>query len=269
MSFAVIKKHYEKVLLAFVLLGLVVAVAMLPVMIANEQEQIEHRRGEITRIPPKPLTNLDLSVGLAAIERTKVPLVPVLSDERNNLFSPVKWNRTADGRWQKVTRLAEGPELVEVLKVTPLYLTVTFEGVSQAMTNYLVKVVKETEESPSKRSVSRYVGLGEKTELITLREVKGPADKPTELVVEINETGERVTITPERGFRRVDGYAVDLRYGPSGRVWANRRKGNTIAFGGDEFTITGINAIATNEFEVVLSSRSTGKKTSKRYKAPE
>ncbi len=269
MNLAFVKKHYEKVLLAVVLLILVVAVAMLPVMIASEQEQIEKRRSEITRIPPKPLTNLDLRVAWAAVERTKIPSTPVFSDEKNNTFSPVKWSMTPDGKWRRITKAAEGPELVEIVKVTPLYLSVTFESVSQAMTNYLLKVVKETEESPSKRSVSRYVSVGEKTDFITLREVKGPPDKPTELIVEINETGERVTITPERGFRRVDGYAVDLRYGSGGRVWSNRRKGNTIAFAGDEFTITSINAIATNEFEVVLSSKSTGKKTTKRYKVAE
>lgn len=269
MNLAVIKKHYEKILLAVVLLILVVAVAMLPIMIASEQEQIERRRNEITRIPPRPLTNLSLSVVWAAIERTKAPVTPVFSDEKHNLFSPVKWTKTPDGRWVRMTKAAEGAELIDVVKITPLYLSVTFESLSPATTNYLIKVVKETEESPSKRSVSRYIAVGEKTDLITLREVTGPPDKPTELVVEINETGERVAITPERGFKRVDGYAADLRYGSGGRVWSNRRKGNTIAFAGDEFTITSINAIATNEFEVVLSSKSTGKKTTKRYKVAE
>lgn len=268
-SLAFVKKHYEKIVLAVVLVGLVVAVALLPIMIASEQEQIEQRRNEITRIPPKPLTNLDLGAAWDLLERTKTPITPVFSDERHNLFSPVRWSKTPDGKWVKMTKAAEGPDLIEIVKVTPLYLSVTLESVSQATTNYLIKVVKETAESPSKRSVSRYLAVGEKTDFVTLREVKGPLEKPTELVIEINETGEIVTITPERGFKRIDGYAVDLRYGPSGRVWSNRRKGDTIAFAGDVFTITSINSVATNEFELVLSSKSTGKKTVKRYKVAE
>lgn len=267
MNLAFIKRHYEKILLAVVLLLLVVAVALLPIMIASEQEQIERRYNEITRQPPKPLTNLDLSFAYAALDRTKLTVTPVFADENHKVFSPVKWIKTADGRLVKAGKTAEGAEAVEVVKVTPLYLAITLESVSAATTNYLIKVIKETEESAAKRTSSRYLAVGDKTDLITLREVQGAPDKPTALVVEVNETGERVTITPERGFRRIDGYAVDLRYGPERKFWPNRRKGNTITFANDEFTIAAINMIATNEFEVVLSSKSTGKKTSRTYKA--
>ena len=39
-----------------------------------------------------------------------------------------------------------------------------------------------------------------------IREVKGPADNPTELIIEMNDTGEHLRLSKEKPIRRVDGY---------------------------------------------------------------
>ena len=55
-----LKKHYEKVLLGVVLLGLAVAVAFLPFKIASEKQTLEDMRNQLIHPKVKPLTNLDL-----------------------------------------------------------------------------------------------------------------------------------------------------------------------------------------------------------------
>ena len=46
-----LKKHYEKVLLGVVLLGLAVAVAFLPFKIASEKQKLEDMRNRLIHIP--------------------------------------------------------------------------------------------------------------------------------------------------------------------------------------------------------------------------
>ncbi len=57
-----LKKHYEKVLLGVVLLGLAVAVAFLPFKIASEKQKLEDMRNTLINPNVKPLTNLDLTL---------------------------------------------------------------------------------------------------------------------------------------------------------------------------------------------------------------
>ena len=57
-----LKKHYEKVLLGVVLVGLAVAVAFLPFVISSEQAKLKEMSDAVLTPRPKPLTNLDLTV---------------------------------------------------------------------------------------------------------------------------------------------------------------------------------------------------------------
>jgi hypothetical protein len=41
--------------------------------------------------------------------------------------------------------------------------------------------------------------------------------------------------------------------------------GATLSFAGDDYTVAAINLIATNQFEVVLSAKSSGKKNTIKY----
>lgn len=262
-----LKQHYEKVMLGAVLAFLVVAVALLPFKISAEQEALERARQEIIHITPKPLTNLDLSVPQAALARAKAPFTLTLSTPPHNLFNPVQWAKTPDGKLVKIAKGAEGPTAVEITKISPLYMIITFDSVGAAGSNYLIKVRKETELTPSKRDVARYVFPGGKTEVFTLRDVKGPLEKPTALELELNDTGERVTIAPDRPYRRVDGYTADLKYEPEKKFWPNRRVGSVISFGGEDYTISSINLVATDQYELLLSAKSSGKKTTLKFNA--
>jgi hypothetical protein len=102
-----------------------------------------------------------------------------------------------------------------------------------------------------------------------LREVKGPPDNPSELILDLSDGGERISVVTNQPYRRVDGYTADLKYPPEKRVWPGQRKDAKLLCAGDEFTITAINLVATNQFEVVLSARSTGKKSTIKFETKE
>jgi hypothetical protein len=89
-----LKKHYEKVLLGVVLLGLAVGVGFLPFKIASEKQKLEDLT--ITLIHPnvKPLTNQDLTLPESVLKRvatrTELDFGPP-----NRLFKPMVWPTAA------------------------------------------------------------------------------------------------------------------------------------------------------------------------------
>jgi hypothetical protein len=266
-----IKKHYEKILLGVVLLGLAVAVALLPVKISREAEELKALTQSLITTKPKPLPARDAARFDAGYQRLEKP-VPYNFSQQHNLFNPVPWQKTADGKLIKVALGNEvGPEALGVLKMNPLFTTVGFESVGASGSNYLVSVTRDADFNPRKRGKkSFYVEVGSKGEFLTLTEVKGAADKP-ELEMVLNDTGEKISVTADHAFQRVDGYGADLKYDPEKRVWQGRRVGDKLMFAGDEFTVVAIqqNPVATNRFEVVVSAKSTGKKTTKEFNADE
>ena len=68
-----LKKHYEKILLGVVLLGLVGAMVFLPFMILQDRNQLDETRTEIIIRPVKPLPPLDLTAERTNIRRLQLP----------------------------------------------------------------------------------------------------------------------------------------------------------------------------------------------------
>ena len=262
-----IGKHYEKVLLGAVLLGLLVAVILLPFKVSGDKQALVEKRDSIIHRKVPPLPDLDLTVAQAAVEQARTPAQLQLSAPPHNVFNPVQWQKTPNGQWIKMERGFGSPQDVAVTDVSDLFLIISFESVGASGSNYLIKVERQTETTSNKARWSRYVELNGKTDLFTLREVRGPMERPIELALELHETGERVTIAPDRPFKRVDGYTASLRYDPGRNTWRNRRVGDTINIAGIEYTIIAINLIATNQYEVVLSAKPSGKKTTLKFNA--
>ena len=116
-----LKKHYEKVLLGVVLLGLAVAVAFLPFKIASEKQKLEDMRNTLIHPKVKPLTNLDLSLPDSVLKRVAAPAMIDFSAP-NKLFNPMPWQKAADGHLIKVDATNIGPNAVTITKMAPLYL---------------------------------------------------------------------------------------------------------------------------------------------------
>ena len=260
-----LKKNYEKVLLGVVLLGLAVAVAFLPYKIASEKEKLEALRQQLSNPKPKPLTNLDLSLPDTVLKRVAAPAMIDFSSP-NKLFNPMPWQKAADGHLIKVDATNIGPNAVAITKMVPLYLTLKLNDVTVMDTGARCKigVENETAANVNDRKKEKYCKLGDKNETFTLRDIKAAPDNPTNvtLVLELNDTGQRATVTKEQPFRRIDGYMVDLKYAPEAKTWTGRRVGATLSFNGEDYNI-----VAITENEVVLSAKSNQKKWTIKYSA--
>jgi hypothetical protein len=249
-----LKKHYEKLILGLVLVGLAVAAAFLPFKISSDRQAAEEKRTNLTQPKVKELTNLDLTLPENTIKR--VATVTQLDfSPPNKVFNPMPWQKSADGL---IPGTKVGPSAATITNVTPLYLRLTLDSVtvSDSGARYVIGVQKEADPNPSKRSKKQsYASVNTKTDVFTLLEVKGKAEDPTQLVLELNDSGERVSISKEKPFNRIDGYTADLRYEPEKKTWADRRVGAVLTFNGEDYNI-----VAINQNEVVLSAKSNQKK---------
>jgi hypothetical protein len=262
-----LKKHYEKVLLGVVLLGLAVAVAFLPFKIASEKQKLEDMRNQLIHPKVTPLTNLDLALPDGVLKRVAVPALLDLSPP-HRLVNPMAWQKAADGHLIKVDSTNIGPSAVVITKMFPLYMELSFDSVtfSESGARCVIGIKKEAALNPRDRTkTQKYCSLNTKTDTFTLREVKTFPDNPTNVVsvmLELNDTGQRVTVTKDQPFRRIDGYVVDLKYAPENKSWTSRRVGASLSFNGEEYNI-----VAITDNEVVLSAKSNQKKWTIKYSA--
>jgi hypothetical protein len=262
-----IKKHYEKVLLGVVLLLATGAVAALPFLISSEKATLEEQRTTILKRPVKPLTNLDLTISETVVKNLGTPLGADFSLP-HNVLNPVQWQKGNDNRLIKLAKGNEiGPEAAVVTKTTPLYLILSLDSVGPSTTGspsgYLIGIEKQASTAANaRRKRQTFAAKDAKKDDFTLREVKGPPENPTELIVELGDTGDRVSLSKEKPYKRVDGYLADVRYDPEKKNYANRRVDDQLVIAGETYKI-----VAITQNEVVVSHTLTGKKFTIRTKA--
>ncbi len=256
-----LKKHYEKILLSVVLLGLVGALVFMALIIPSEQEKVREIGEGIISGHVVALTNLDLTGQSNVVERLQSP-VPLEFETTNRLFNPVEWVRTPDGRLIKAT--GTSPQAAVVTKITPLYLALTLDSVetNEFGARYIISVERQAAANPAMRhKQQRYVSTDDpKKDVFTLVQVKGPPENPDDLVLKLADTGQTITMSKDKPFRRVDAYMADLKYDPESAHWSMQRVGNHLTFAADNYTIVDINSN-----EVVLSAQSNQKKWTLRY----
>jgi hypothetical protein len=266
-----LKKHYEKVLLGAVLLGLAGAVGFLFFKIASEKEELQRKETELTRPSVKPLPELDLGAYEAMLQRLSTPAVLDLSAP-HKLFNPMPWRKMPDGRLVKLDPNSVGPKALVVTKLTKLYLELTLDNVSveDSVPKFQIGIKRDAAPKPAdRRKTTRYCKVGDpKNDLFLVKEFGGPADSPTNVLLVLNDTGEEALLNTDKTnpFRRVDGYTADLKYAPENLTWANRRTNSTpaIIFNGETYDIVGI-----NKSEVTLKAKSNQKKWAVPYNSPD
>jgi len=253
-----LKKHYEKIILGVVLLGLAVAVVFIPFKVGSERNQLEEKRKSLIARKVAPLTNIDLAMPEAALKRVGVPVVLNFSTG-HRLFNPMPWQKGASGNLIKYDDTHIGPKAVTITKLTPLHLIITLDKVTttDSGVRYTIGVQKEAAIQVSQRKTKEfYCKANDKNEIFALRKIDGPPENPTKLTLELNDTGETAIITPDQPFRRIDGYMADLKYAPENKTWAGKRVGSPpLQFAGEEY-----NVVAVSQTEVVLSAKSNQKK---------
>ena len=269
-----IKRNYEKIILSLVLLGLVGALAFMPVVISYDQQKMDEMKSSVTHPHVEALPPLDLSRQQAVLDRLKAPYHLDLSST-NKLFNPVSWEKQADGTLLKLTTGREvGPEAAVVTKITPLYFSISLEAVNttQAGTNepsyrYVFSIEDQSAAAPAqRRKRSHYASKGEtvpdktvagRNEGFVLKEVNGPPENPDQVVLVLADSQTNAVVAKGKPFRRVDAYSADLKYDVEKPVYtvAGLRVGDRLSFGGDDY-----NVIAIEKNEVKLLAQSNQKK---------
>jgi hypothetical protein len=254
-----LKKHYEKVLLGVVLIGLAVAVAVLPFFISSEKDKLDQMKSAVLHPKVKPLTNLDMTLPEQTLKRLASPAV-IDFGPPNRLFNPMPWQKATDGHL--LLRDSVGPNRIVVTNITPLFLVLTLDSVtpSDSGPKYVIGIEKQAAATPGQRNKRQSLcstNPPTKNDTFMLLEVKGKPEEPSQIVVQLNDTGEKAIITKEQPFRRVDGYTADLHYDPEKKFWPHRRVNSPppLSFNGEDYNI-----VAINQNEVVLSAKLNGKK---------
>ena len=257
-----LKKHYEKIILVAVLLGVVGFLVFLPFVIAADKKEIDDKR--TTFIPnPKPLPELDMSRQQSVMTRLQSPANFDFST-RNKLFNPILWKRDASGALIPIKSGNEiGAAAVVITKITPLYLVVTLDLVdtNTSPPRYVIGLEHQAAATMAMRhKQTRYAAVGEKKDLFTLNSIKGDPLNPDSVELTLADTGEKAVVTKDKPFQRVDAYTADLKYDLEKKNFPGRRVGALITFNGEDYIIVAIDA-----GDVILSSQANQKRTTLRY----
>src|SRR5207253_5552201 len=124
-----LKKHYEKLILSVVLLGLAAVAATLPMKVNEEKQKEEDRKNSLIGAKVEPLKPVDLTTNQAVLAKVKTPIRFDIAG-KHNLFNPVPWVEKQGGELQKLPGGgAAGMAALEVTAVTPLQMIVSFDEV--------------------------------------------------------------------------------------------------------------------------------------------
>ena len=114
-----IKKHYEKILLCAVLLGLVGALVMMGFIIELDKQKSQDMKNNFFGGKVQPLPELDFTMQTNLVDRLQSPLDLDFSTT-NKLFNPVQWQKDVNGKLIKITGdNVVGPGAAVVTKITP------------------------------------------------------------------------------------------------------------------------------------------------------
>ena len=257
-----VKKHYEKILLSVVLLGLMGVLVFMLYLIPSDRQRLADIRLSIISHAVKPLDPLDLTRETNVSARLQSPYKLDFSTT-NKLFNPVPWQRKADGTLIKGSQA--GPTATVVTKITPLCLILTLDSIetNEFGARYVISMERQAAVLPAQRGKRQhYASVGEKNETFTIAGVNGSPDNPAQLklILQLTDTGERATLSKDKPFCRTDAYSADLKYDPEGKKWQGQRIGADLKFAGDDNII-----VAINQDTVILLARSNQKKTTLTY----
>jgi hypothetical protein len=258
-----LKKHYEKILLGAVLAGLIGALVFMPFYISKDNADMTELTEGIIKRTPAELPPLDLTAETTVSGRLRTAYNLDL-ETVNRGFNPMEWVKNPDGTM--VLAGHNGPQLIVVTNITPLYLNITLDSWStnEIGTRYAVGVEKQGAKLASQRhKVPRFVSKGDKAnETFALVDVKATPDNPDadELTIKLVDTGEVVTISKQKPYHRVDAYSADFRYPPENKTFRSRREGDKVSFNGTDFIVDGV-----SQNEVILQDQSNQKKTTRPF----
>ncbi|MEW6304825.1 MAG: hypothetical protein AB1705_15225 [Verrucomicrobiota bacterium] len=251
-----LKKHYEKIVLSVVLLGLAVAAVLLSLKVRQVRNTLGTEIQVLTNPAQTELAPVDTRTYEAAL--TMVTNPPPLNLTSNHLlFNPVPWYRKMPDNVliKDATGTIIGVRGVVVMKITPLTYTISFDGPGGSPENPRYKFTVERQAAVTRgtpRPSTREVSLNSKfgTNFI-VKEIRGEAGNPTEAVLELLPdappaadagpvTNEVITVTRDKPWVRAEAYKADLSYPAENLTWLNKRKDEAIRVGQEDYIIFAI-----------------------------
>ncbi len=250
-----LKKHYEKIILGAILLGLAIVAAALPMAVADVRAQIQQNDAPpATKAAYQPM---NLATQEMALARLKLP--PKLKIVGENLtFNPVLWVTMPNGQLKKITPGERGPEALKVLRVAEIPYSIEFMRVAASSYHFVITTNIGVSGKPEKadRYVPNRIGERSPGSFFILRAINGKPEDPDSFSLELNGTKQVVTVAKGLPFRRIQEYAVDLRYEPENRNFRDQREGGILLFENDAYKIVAINS-AFIRFQSLLTGRQT------------
>jgi hypothetical protein len=119
----------------------------------------------------------------------------------------------------------------------PLYTVIGYDHPSGSGEIYVISLqIHSTKRAPE------YAKKDEKTKsgLYIIRGIKGAAESPTDLQLEIPDTPEPVWISKNEPYKRVDSYTVDMKYDPESRSLPKEHVNDMITLDGEPYKIVEI-----------------------------
>jgi hypothetical protein len=244
-----LKKHYEKLILCVVLLGL--AGAVLWMKSATNIIVPGISAAPPPRTPPPP--PLDLTNDQEALAQiTNQP--PVILSGDHNLFNPVTWKRKPNGDLLKVIKT--GPDALVVAKITPLFMIITYEAPMEGLI-YIMGLQREIDLlHPSNKIKKEYLRKDEKKKGLPfiVRGIKGAENDPSEINLEMTESGDtNVWVSKDKPYKQVESYLADLRYDPETLNLPKKKVKDEIELDNEPYIIVEI----TNDAVRIQSRRTT------------
>lgn len=253
-----LKKNYEKIVLAVVVVAALGIVAFLPIMVSQQRQKLDDLENQALPLHPKELPPLDLTKQDAFLQRGKATVNLNLADP-HKIFNPYRWQMKAD---RTIFENPAGREVsnLDITRISPLYEIYSLASVSVTPglpTHYGIGVKHEAAATISGRNMKvTYAAMNQTTNNVTILAAQGPEEDPTGVTLRLSDTGETVTVTKDKPYPRVEGYLADLIYTPEKKPFLNRRKTDSapICFAGECYKIVDI-----EESEVVLLQLSNQK----------
>jgi hypothetical protein len=211
-----LRKHYEKIVLCLVLLGVAAAVVWMRLNRAKIQEELTQplNVAEPKTAPEKPF---DWGPYQQAIQQIGKP-PPVNLSGAHNLFNPVIWKRKGDELFKI---LQTGPDALVLLDTIPLYTIISYERPTDAPI-YVMSAQQHVDlRQPLKAVKVEFVKKNEKTKsgLFIVRGIKGAENDPEAINLEITQSGDtNAWVSTNAPYKLVDGYIADLKYSPDPSV---------------------------------------------------
>lgn len=261
-----LKKHYEKIVLGVVLLGVAATSLLLTMRAGDERQKLAEQLQQKVGGKQKPLKPVELAGSMVSLERLSKASVVTLSGEHKS-FNPGTWIRKADATIAPVgDKGGRGAEGLKLTATHPLNLSVTYASIAGTGEPYRYQfvVAGDYEKQPAKRR-PKTISLteGTKNDLFVLREVRGPKDNPTEVVIEVLSGNERVTLTKDKAYTKGMDFAADLRYEAENKNFTAKRADESLMLSGVAYKI-----VAIQKDELVVSAPNQVRTTIKLSLAP-